>query len=127
MLENILSILPQSTATADVALILYIVGFQLVEIRNGYPIKDGSFVSKENTLLLLVIGGFLSLFFIWPILESFFHNILIQNVNLCIPSLLILGGIAILQFDLKMKWNFKKYGVNAIVAGVFLLILFELF
>lgn len=118
MLENFVSTFLPQIAELNTVLVLFIVGANIVEIRNGYPFIRGSFASRNRTLVGIAVAGILTFFVIVPILEKIILDYLTANISLAIPSLLVLSGVAILVFDAKMVWNFKKHGSTLLAIGI---------
>lgn len=103
-------------------LIVFLIGFQLVEIKGGIPFVNGLFVARMDSLILLGGGSLFLLFVVEPAIEIMLLGILYEYVGYTIPLLVLLCGLAILKFDQTMRWDYSKYGYFLVIIGIVLLL-----
>ena len=103
-------------------LIIFISGIKVISLSGGIPRFDGEFVSKIKSLIIIFIGGIFLLLIVEPLLEYIFLLLLNKLILITIPIISILSGMAILQFDEEMKWDYSKYGYACIGIGILCII-----
>lgn len=113
----VLPFLPQLSKVLSV-LLIFISGYTVINLNGGIPRKDNRIISKIESLFIIVTGWGILLFIIEPIVEGIIISLLYQYVKFALAFLFIIGGIAILVFDKKMKWDYSKYGYGCIVVGI---------
>jgi len=80
-------------------------------------------INKLLSLLVLGIVGLLILFVISPLVGSSIDSLISSHTEFTIPILILLLGIVLIEFDYKMRWNYKIYGIPlSIIGGVLILL-----
>ena len=97
--------------------------YKVINLKGGIPTSGGKIVPKIESLIIICIGGLFLLLVVEPILETTVLSFLNQFVEYALPTILILGGIALLKFDEKMRWNYSKYGKGCIFLGFIWIVL----
>ena len=92
-------------------------GYEVINISGGIPKVDNRYVSKNKSLIIICISGGVLLLIIEPILESTILSILNQHVELTLPVIFLSGGLALLKFNEKMKWDYSKHAYACIIIG----------
>ena len=103
-------------------LIVFISGYKVIKLTGGIPTAGGQIVSKIGSLIIICVGGGFLLLIVEPILETTILSLLNQFVEFALPLAFLLGGIALLKFNEKMRWDYSKYGYVCIVIGTLWLV-----
>ena len=112
--------LPQLAKILAVFVVI-ISGYEVINISGGIPKVDNRYVSKNKSLIIMSISGVVLLLIIEPILESIILSLLNQYVELTLPMIVLSGGLALLKFDEKMRWDYSKHAYACIIIGILLI------
>lgn len=123
MFESITQLFLPQFAKVLAFLIIFISGYTVINLTGGIPTSGGKIVPKTKSLIIICIGGAFLLLVVEPILETIVLALLNQFVEYALPTILILGGIALLKFDEKMRWDYSKYGIGCILLGFLWIVL----
>ena len=99
------------------ALLLIIIGTPFVSFKGGIPRFRGIIVNKRLSLILLAILGLVILFVFDPLTNFIVRELIVKYTGLTIPVSILLGGIALFEFDQRMMWKYKFYWLPILAAG----------
>ena len=107
-------------------LFLIIIGTPLISFKGGIPRIAGIIIKKGKSIVIAILIAIVTFFVIAPLLNLFFKYLIKNLVDFTIPALVVLSGLALGEWDKKMRWDYKRYWIPFIIIGI-LLIFFDIF
>lgn len=98
-------------------LILFTVGYIYISFKGGIPRIGNQIINKGQSFIVAVVIVLVSLFVVEPIVERILNYLITTYIDLAIPSALIIGGIAVREFDKRMRWDYKYYWIIPLTIG----------
>ena len=112
-----------TVSNAITALLLIVIGIPLVSFKGGIPRIAGQIISKQISIIVLIILAVVVFSAIEPLTDLIAGLSLQQFPEYAIPSILLLSGLALLEFDNKMRWDYRIYSVPLLIIGIALFVL----
>lgn len=105
------------------ALFLIVIGTPLISFKGGIPRIAGIIINKGKSIVIAILIAIVTFFVIAPLLTLFFKYLIKALVDFTIPILVVLSGLALGEWDKKMRWDYKWYWIPFLLVGVLLIIL----
>ena len=105
------------------ALFLIVIGTPLISFKGGIPRIGGKIINKGKSIVIAILVAIVIFFVISPLLALLFKFLIKIFVDFTIPVLIILSGLALWEWDKKMRWDYKWYWIPFLLVGILLLIL----
>jgi len=105
------------------ALFLIVIGTPLISFKGGIPRIVGVIINKGKSILLAILLAIVTFFVISPLLVLLFKFLIKTFVDFTIPILITLSGLALWEWDKKMRWDYKWYWIPFLLVGILLIVL----
>ena len=105
------------------ALFLIVIGTPLISFKGGIPRIAGVIINKGKSILTAILLAIVTFFVISPLLVLLFKFLIKSFVDFTIPILITLSGLALWEWDRKMRWDYKWYWRPFLAFGILLIIL----
>jgi len=110
-------------AQAMAILLLIVIGTPFISFKGGIPRLGGTILGKNKGIIVFIILGFATYLIFEPGLKWIVSKLIELFVEFTISILIILFGLAILEWNSKMRWDYKWYGVVPLILGIILFII----
>lgn len=104
-------------ATALGAMLLFVIGTPFFSTKGGIPRLFGKILNKKKALLIVILIAAITLFIIGPLIAKGFVYIVHSFTDYVFPTLIVLGAIAIKEWESKMRWKFTVYWLTPLIFG----------
>ena len=104
-------------------LFLIIIGTPLISFKGGIPRIGKVIIKKGKSIIVAIFLAIITFFVISPLLNLLFKYLIKTFVDFTIPVLIVFSGLTLLEWDRKMRWDYKWYWIPILLIGVLLIVL----